>query len=91
MVCSLDVHGRNVVRQQHYLIGVKLVAVLAPQIFAPDQSALDEPRHERPRPRERVYDVDARVSKRRAEFHVQDILHATDDVVHNFHWRIDNT
>ena len=70
---------------------MKLVAVLAPQIFAPYQSTLDEPRHERPRPRERVDDVDARVSERRAEFLVQDILHATDDVVHNLHWRINNT
>ena len=91
MVCSLDVHSRDVVRQQHYLVCMKLVAVLAPQIFAPDQSALDQPRHERPRPRERVDDVDARVSERRAEFLVQDILHATDDVVHNLHWGIDDT
>ena len=68
---------------------MKLVAILAPQILTPDQSALDQPCHESPRSCERVYDMDARVSKRRAEFPIQDILHATDDVVHDFHRGID--
>ena len=68
---------------------MELGAVLAPQVFASNQSALDQPCHECPCARERVNDVDARVSKRRAEFHVQDIFHATDDEVHNFHWGID--
>ena len=89
MVCSLDVYRRDVVRQKHYLVGMELGVVLAPQVLASDQSALDQPCHECPCARERVYDVDALVSKRRAEFRVQDILHTTDDVVHDFHRGID--
>ena len=68
---GFDVHRGDVVRQQHYLVGVNLPAfVLAPQGFGFDKPALHQPRYERPRPNERVYDVNARVSERCAELRV---------------------
>ena len=89
-VSRLYVHRRYPVRQRHNLVGVELARVLAPQGVLSDDAALNHARYERPRPRERVYDVDAFVSERRSELRVEDVFHASDYVVHRVHRRIDD-
>ena len=88
-VRRLYVHGRYPVRQRHNLVGVELARVLALQVFAPDDFALNHAGYERPRSRERVYDVDAFVAERRFKLRVEDVFHASDYVIHRVHRRID--
>ena len=90
MIGGFYVHRRDIVRQQHNLVGVYLFPILAPQVSAPNKAALYQPRYESSRSRERVYHVDALVTERRAELFVQDVFHAADDVVHYLDRRIDD-
>ena len=90
-VRRLYVHRRYPVRQRHNLVGVNLaIRVLAPQGVLSDDSALNHAGYERPRPRERVYDMDAFVSERRSELRVEDVFNASDYVIHRVHRRIDD-
>ena len=81
VVGLLDVHRHDVVRQQQDLVGVDLLGVLAPELLRGDQVALDEVRHEGPRPREGVQDVHAVVGQGLAELAAQHPVGLAQDVV----------
>ena len=63
----LDMDRRDVVGEQHELVGVQLLAVLPPQIGVRDQRRLQQPDQEDAGAGEGVEDVDALVAQRAAE------------------------
>ena len=90
VVAVLDVDRGDVVGQEDDLVRVKLLGVLARQVLRLDVSRLQEPRHERARPREGVDHVDVPVRQRLAELLFEDVLDGVDDEVHALDGRIDD-
>ena len=54
LVRRLDVDARNVVGQQHDLVGPQLPVILAPQVLGPDDPRFEQPHDERPGAGERI-------------------------------------
>ena len=70
---GLDVDGRNVVSEQHDLVGVYLVAVFSLQVFRGDQARLQQPSDEGARSGEGIDDMNLFGTERLPELRPQEL------------------
>ena len=85
-----DVDRRNVVGQQHQLVGVDFVLVFAAHVGRADQAALEQARDKGAGAGEWVEDVHRLVAQALAEFLCEHVVDGTNDEVDHFDRRIDD-
>ena len=85
-----DVHVGDIIGQQHNLIAMDFVQVLALHILRADKAGLQQPRDERACADKRVEDMHVRLGQRSAELGFQYVVHRADDEVHALHGCIDD-
>ena len=90
LVRRLDVDARNVVGQQHDLVGPQLPVILAPQVLGPDDPRFEQPHDERPSAGERVLHVHVGVGETVAELRTAHVVGTAQDEVDDLHRRVDH-
>ena len=85
-----DIHISNIVCQQHNLIAMNLVLILAQHILLLNQSALQQASDKGSCACKWVEDMNIFVSQRGIELALQNVFYAVNDEVHTFHRCIDN-
>ena len=72
----LNMNGRNVVGQQHDLVGVQLMVVLPYEIGIPDESGLEQLHQKRACAGERIQHVNMFIAQAPAKFMLQHMVGA---------------
>ena len=90
LVRRLDVDARNVVGQQHDLVGPQLPVILARQVLGPDDPRFEQPHDERPGAGERILHVHVGVGETVAELRAAHVVGAAQDEVDDLHRRVDH-
>ena len=76
-------NGRNVVGQQHDLVGVQLMVVLPYEIGIPDESGLEQLHQKHASAGERIQHVNMFIAQAPAKFMLQHMVGAGQDIVHD--------
>ena len=91
MKSSLNINRRDVIRQQHNLIRVKLLMILPFQILRRNQTILQQPHHKSPRPRKRIENMHIIIRQTHPKLLTQRIIRTSHNKIHHLHRRIHNS
>ena len=89
-VGDLDIRRRDVVGQQQNLVGVQLAGVLARQVCLADETRLQEPDDEGPRPGEGVEHMHALIGYTASQVGAGQPVHAAQNEVDDLYRRVDD-